>query len=50
MMEALKGAGKGDLVLLHGCCHNPYGADLNNDQWQVVTDLALANGFTLLST
>jgi aspartate aminotransferase len=46
MMEALKGAGKGDLVLLHGCCHNPCGADLNNDQWQAVTDLALANGFT----
>lgn len=46
MMDTLKGAGKGDLVLLHGCCHNPCGADLNPEQWQAVTDLALKNGFT----
>jgi len=24
---------KGDVVLLHGCCHNPTGADLSNEQW-----------------
>lgn len=24
----------GDLVLLHGCCHNPTGADLSNAQWE----------------
>jgi aspartate aminotransferase len=46
MMDSLNQAKKGDMVLLHGCCHNPCGADLNRDQWQVVTDLALANGFT----
>jgi len=46
MMETLKGAGKGDLVLLHGCCHNPCGADLNASQWKAVTELALQNGFT----
>ena len=46
MMESLKGAVKGDMVLLHGCCHNPCGADLNADQWQAVTDLSLKNGFT----
>jgi aspartate aminotransferase len=45
MMDTLKGAKKGDLVLLHGCCHNPCGADLNREQWQAVTDLALTNGF-----
>lgn len=46
MMDSLKGAKQGDLVLLHGCCHNPCGADLNAEQWQTVTDLALTNGFT----
>ncbi|MFT5322040.1 MAG: aspartate aminotransferase [Pseudohongiellaceae bacterium] len=46
MMESLKGAVVGDMVLLHGCCHNPCGADLNADQWQAVTDLSLKNGFT----
>jgi aromatic-amino-acid transaminase len=29
MMSALGGARAGDLVLLHGCCHNPTGADLD---------------------
>ena len=46
MMDKLKQAGKGDLVLLHGCCHNPCGADLNQDQWRAIRDLALKNGFT----
>jgi aspartate aminotransferase len=46
MMSTLASAGPGDLVLLHGCCHNPCGADLNQTQWQSVRDLALKNGFT----
>jgi len=29
----------GDVILLHGCCHNPSGMDLSKDQWHVVTDL-----------
>ena len=29
----------GDVVLLHGCCHNPTGADLDLDQWRTLTDL-----------
>ncbi|OED46420.1 aromatic amino acid aminotransferase [Rhodobacteraceae bacterium (ex Bugula neritina AB1)] len=41
MMEDLKGANKGDVVLLHGCCHNPTGANLNKVQWQEV--IALLN-------
>jgi aromatic-amino-acid transaminase len=36
MMEALKSARAGDLVLLHGCCHNPTGADLSLDQWRAL--------------
>jgi aspartate/tyrosine/aromatic aminotransferase len=31
----------GDVVVLHGCCHNPTGADLSQDQWRIVTDLLL---------
>lgn len=45
MMAALAGAGAGDVVLLHGCCHNPCGADLSEAQWQALTDLAEKNGF-----
>lgn len=48
MMESLSQAGKGDVVLLHACCHNPSGMDLNKEQWQAVADLALEKGFTPL--
>ena len=34
MMESLKNTKPGDTILLHGCCHNPTGANLNNDQWK----------------
>ncbi|QPG04422.1 aspartate/tyrosine/aromatic aminotransferase [Salinimonas marina] len=45
MMDKLKEAGKGDVVLLHGCCHNPTGADLTNEQWDAVLKLAQERGF-----
>ncbi len=44
MMSALEGADAGDLVLLHGCCHNPTGADLSPDQWQAVAELVARKG------
>jgi aromatic-amino-acid transaminase len=44
MLEDLKGAKKGDVVLLHGCCHNPTGANLNAVQWQEVIALLNAQG------
>ena len=44
MMSALEGAAKGDAVLLHGCCHNPCGADLSREQWQQVADLVNRKG------
>jgi aromatic-amino-acid transaminase len=34
MMESLKDTNPGDIILLHGCCHNPTGANLNNEQWK----------------
>ena len=36
----------GDVVLLHGCCHNPTGANLNTAQWQSVVDLLAKSGAT----
>src|SRR5690606_3255572 len=36
MLAALDGLGKNDIVLLHGCCHNPTGANLTPDQWDRV--------------
>ncbi len=46
MMSKLKNAGKGDLVLIHGCCHNPCGADLTHSMWEALADAALKQGFT----
>ncbi|MFP5330250.1 MAG: aromatic amino acid transaminase [Alphaproteobacteria bacterium] len=37
MVEAMQKARRGDIVLLHGCCHNPTGADLDHGQWAEVT-------------
>jgi aspartate aminotransferase len=34
MIAALSHVPKGDVVLLHACCHNPTGFDLNPDDWQ----------------
>jgi len=45
MMDCLAQAKKGDVVLLHGCCHNPTGADLTKEQWQAVATLANKVGF-----
>lgn len=47
MLACLQKVGSDDLVLLHGCCHNPSGADLTKEQWQAVRDVALENGFTV---
>jgi aromatic-amino-acid transaminase len=44
MMDALGEAGAGDLLLLHGCCHNPTGADLTLDQWKEVAELVSRRG------
>ena len=44
MLEDLNGAKEGDVVLLHGCCHNPTGANLNSTQWQAVVELLNERG------
>ena len=44
MMAALGQASRGDVVLLHACCHNPTGADLSPSQWDSLAVLCKANG------
>ena len=46
MVTDLGQAARGDVVLLHGCCHNPSGADLSEQQWAVIADMAATQGFT----
>ncbi|UWR33829.1 aspartate/tyrosine/aromatic aminotransferase [Sulfitobacter sp. W027] len=44
MIEDLKTAKKGDVVLLHGCCHNPTGANLNSAEWDAVIEVLQSTG------
>ena len=44
MMADLAGVKAGDVVLLHGCCHNPTGANLTLEQWGVVAALLEEKG------
>nr|WP_162491077.1 amino acid aminotransferase [Pseudomonas fluorescens] len=39
MLAVLNEAPKGDVVLLHACCHNPTGFDLSHDDWRRVLDV-----------
>ena len=48
MMAALNGAPQGDVVLLHGCCHNPTGADLDDGQWRDVVEVVSRRGLVPL--
>jgi aromatic-amino-acid transaminase len=44
MVETLRSAKRGDLLLLHGCCHNPTGADLDLDQWRELAEIVSTRG------
>ncbi len=44
LMEDLGHVSTGDVVLLHGCCHNPTGANLSADQWAEVIALLKKRG------
>ena len=48
MLSTFDGARKGDVVLLHGCCHNPTGADLDEEQWREVVEVVSRRGLTPL--
>ena len=44
MMETLGKAETGDVVLIHGCCHNPTGANLDAAQWRELVALVAKRG------
>ena len=41
MLNSLEDLKAADLVVIHGCCHNPTGADLSIEQWQQLTDFLI---------
>src|SRR5690349_12375021 len=48
MLATMREAQAGDIVLLHGCCHNPTGADLDEVQWRAVRDVVVERGLVPL--
>lgn len=38
MHDSVRSMQAGDVVLIHGCCHNPCGADLSRQQWQTLAE------------
>lgn len=45
MTAALEHVPEGDIVLLHGCCHNPTGADISDRQWDTISEIAARRKF-----
>ncbi|AUX92979.1 amino acid aminotransferase [Mixta gaviniae] len=45
MLASLRGAKAGDVVLFHGCCHNPTGIDPTSEQWAQLAELSKASGW-----
>ncbi|HEY0209608.1 amino acid aminotransferase [Acerihabitans sp.] len=45
MLASLEHAQAGDVVLFHGCCHNPTGIDPTEAQWRTLADLSLSKGW-----
>ncbi len=41
LLASLNEAQAGDVVLFHGCCHNPTGIDPTLDQWQQLAQLSV---------
>lgn len=44
MSRSLEAAPSGSVIVLHACCHNPTGADLDNEQWSRVIEIVRARG------
>ncbi|WP_312242619.1 amino acid aminotransferase [Pantoea sp.] len=45
MLDSLREAKAGDVVLFHGCCHNPTGIDPTPEQWRQLAELSKASGW-----
>ena len=41
MLDALRSAPQGDVVLLHACCHNPSGLDPSEDEWRAIAEVVV---------
>ena len=39
MLDGLRKADEGDVVLLHACCHNPSGMDPSEDEWRAIAEV-----------
>ncbi len=44
MLQGLRSAADGSIIVLHACCHNPTGVDLSADQWDQVIDVMQQKG------
>ena len=44
MLADLAGVAAGDVILLHGCCHNPTGVDPTLADWRALADLCARTG------
>ncbi|MYB34328.1 MAG: aspartate/tyrosine/aromatic aminotransferase [Gammaproteobacteria bacterium] len=45
LLDALSRRGPQDIVVFHGCCHNPSGAELQPEHWDEIARLAGKTGF-----
>ncbi len=41
MLDSLRRIPRGDLVLLHSCCHNPTGIDPDEEEWRAIADIVI---------
>ena len=44
LLDDLNRVAPGDVVLLHGCCHNPTGANPTTEDWHAIADVLFARG------
>ena len=44
LLDLIAKGGKGEAVLLHGCCHNPTGIDYTPQHWEQIADALVKSG------
>jgi aspartate aminotransferase len=45
LQKSLEQAEAGDVVLFHGCCHNPTGIDPTPEQWEALAEMSVSKGW-----
>tara|TARA_B100001250_G_scaffold182673_1_gene157222 strand:- start:273 stop:1466 length:1194 start_codon:yes stop_codon:yes gene_type:complete len=48
LTSTIKKIPKGDVLVIHGCCHNPTGEDLKAEHWDEVSDIAKSNNLLVI--